>query len=174
MILAPGPLSDKSEIETGPELRAAVRYPFTAAADVVDLRTQARVTGRSSDLGPGGCFIDLLSPFAAGALVRVRLEREHKVFEAVAKVSYTQQSLGMGLAFTKVKAEHQMVLRSWIAELSGEALPEINASAAESDSGEISAVLHLQQVLNELINLMVRKKVISAVEGTALLRKIFH
>ena len=178
MILVPGPLPGKSEIESGPERRAAVRYPFTAAAGVVDLRTQARVTGRSSDLGLGGCFIDVLSPFALGSLVRVRLEREQNVFEAVAKVSYSQQSMGMGLAFTEAKAEHLAVLKAWIAELSGEALPEPKVSTVEPivepDSGEISAVLHLQQVLNELINLMVRKKVISAVEGTALLRKIFH
>jgi hypothetical protein len=106
--------------------------------------------------------------------VRVRLEREKKVFEAMATVTYAQQSFGMGLAFTEIKPEHQSVLQSWIAELTGEALPEFNASVAESDSGEISAVLHLQQVLNELINLMVRKKVINAVEATALLRKIFH
>jgi len=53
-------------------------------------------------------------------------------------------------------------------------VPETNASVAEPHSDEISAVFHLQEVLNELINLMVRKKVINAVEATALLRKIFH
>jgi hypothetical protein len=174
MILVPGPLSGKSEMESGPERRGVVRYPFTATAEIMDLRSSTRVAGRSSDLGLGGCYIDILSPFAVGSPVRVRLEREQKVFEAMATVSYTQQSFGMGLAFTEVKPEHQIVLRSWIAELSGEALPETNVSVAESDSGEISTVLHLQQVLNELINLMVRKKVINAVEATALLRKIFH
>src|SRR6267154_4148671 len=174
MTLAPGALPDRSGIEGQPERRLAVRYPFTATAEIMDLRSNTRVTGRSSDLGLGGCYIDILSPFTAGSLVRVRLEREKKVFEAMATVSYAQQSFGMGLAFTEVKPEHQVVLQSWIAELTGEALPETNASVAESDSGEISAVLHLQQVLNELINLMVRKKVINAVEATALLRKIFH
>jgi len=174
MTLAPGALPDRSGIEGQPERRLAVRYPFTATAEIMDLRSNTRVTGRSSDLGLGGCYIDILSPFTAGSLVRVRLEREKKVFEAMATVSYAQQSFGMGLAFTEVKPEHQVVLRSWIAELTGEALPEFNASVAESDSAEISAVLHLQQVLNELINLMVRKKVINAVEATALLRKIFH
>jgi len=174
MGVAPGPMPPDSEIGSGPERRRAVRYPFTAAAEIIDLSSHARVTGRSSDLGLGGCYIDILSPFTAGSLVRVRLEREKKVFEAMATVSYAQQSFGMGLAFTEVKPEHQVVLQSWIAELTGEALPEFNASVAESDSAEISAVLHLQQVLNELINLMVRKKVINAVEATALLRKIFH
>jgi hypothetical protein len=174
MTLASGALPDKSEIEKQPERRLAVRYPFTATAEIMDLRSNTRVTGRSSDLGLGGCYIDILSPFTVGSLVRVRLEREKKVFEAMATVSYAQQSFGMGLAFTEVKPEHKIVLQSWIAELTGDAVPETNASLAEPHSDEISAVFHLQEVLNELINLMVRKKVINAVEATALLRKIFH
>jgi hypothetical protein len=174
LTLAPGPIPIKSKIEAGPERRGAVRYPFTAAADVVELRSQARVAGRSSDLGLGGCYIDVLSPFAVGSVVRVCLEREQSVFEAVATVSYSQQSMGMGLAFTEVKTQHQAVLRAWVAELSGEGLPELDAAAVESDSGMPSTVLHLQQVLNELINLMVRKKIINETEGAALLRQIFR
>jgi hypothetical protein len=170
--LASGSIPIKSEMEAGPDRRSAVRYPFTAAADVVELRSQARVAGRGSDLGLGACYIDVLSPFAVGSVVRVRLEREQSVFEAVATVSYSQQSMGMGLAFTEVKTQH--VLRAWVAELSGEPLPEPDAAAVESDSGMPSTVLHLQQVLNELINLMVRKKVINEAEGAALLRQIFR
>ena len=173
MTLAPGSLTDKPKIERE-ERRCAVRYPFTATAEIMDLRSNTRVTGRSSDLGLGGCYIDILSPFTAGSPVRVRLEREKKVFEAMATVSYAQQSFGMGLAFTEIKAEHQSVLQAWIAELRGEAPPPTSASVAECDSEQTSAVLHLQEVLNELINLMARKKVINAVEATALLRKIFH
>ena len=176
MILVPGALSDKPEVQKQSERRRAVRYPFTATADIMDLRSNTRVTGRSSDLGLGGCYIDILSPFSAGSPVRVRLEREKKVFEAMATVSYAQQSFGMGLAFTEVKPEHQIVLQAWIAELSGETLPATIAPVTEShpDSDSMSAVLHLQEVLNELINLMVRKKVINAAEATAMLRKIFH
>src|SRR5258705_4521519 len=122
MTLASGALPDKSEIEKQPERRLAVRYPFTATAEIMDLRSNTRVTGRSSDLGLGGCYIDILSPFTVGSLVRVRLEREKKVFEAMAIVSYDEQSFGMGLAFTEVQPEHQSILPSWIAELTGEAM----------------------------------------------------
>jgi hypothetical protein len=173
-ILLPGPTPIKSEIEGDPERRRAVRYPFTAAADIVDLRSQTRVTGRSSDLGLGGCYIDMLSPFAVGSVVRVRLERQEHVFEAVAKVTYSQVSFGMGLAFTEVKPEHQAVLRAWVAELDGEALPEPDVAAAGPEYATLSTVLNLQQVLNELVSMMVRKKVISDTEGVALLRQIFR
>jgi PilZ domain-containing protein len=174
MIMVPGPIPVESEIGNAPERRRVVRYPFTAAAEIMDLRSHARVAGRSSDLGLGGCYIDILSPFTVGSAVRVRLEREQKVFEAMATVTNAQNSMGMGLAFTEVKPEHQAVLQAWVAELSGEALPKFEVAAAGPESGEISTVLNLQQALNELINLMVRKKVINESEGSALLRQIFR
>jgi hypothetical protein len=174
MIVVPGPMPIESEIGNGLERRRVVRYPFTAAAEIMDLRSHARVAGRSSDLGLGGCYIDILSPFTVGSAVRVRLEREQKVFEAMATVTNAQNSMGMGLAFTEVKPEHQAVLQAWVAELSGEALPKFDVAAAGPESGEISSVLNLQQALNELINLMVRKKVINESEGSALLRQLFR
>jgi hypothetical protein len=173
-ILAQGTPQDKSTTESIPERRQIMRYPFTATADVMDLHTRARVTGRNSDLGTGGCFIDLISPFGEGTLVLVRLEREKKVFQAVARVCYAQPTLGMGLAFTEIKSEDRIVLESWLAELDGSILPETHEALAPPDSSSISDVLRVQQVLNELINLMVRRKMISAEEGAALLRRIFE
>jgi hypothetical protein len=174
LVLVPGPIRVASEAPSGPERRQIIRYPFTAAAEILELRSQTRVAGRSSDLGLGGCYIDLMSPLAVGSIVRIRLEREQNVFEAMATVAYAHVSMGMGLTFTEIKPEHQAVLRTWVAELSGEQLPEPEVAAAEPESGMLSTVLHLQQVLNELINLMVRKKVINEAEGAALLRQIFR
>jgi len=57
--------------------------------------------------------------------VLVRLEREKKVFEAMAKVMYAKYSMGMRLVFYRGQAEYQAVLQAWVAELSGEALPKI-------------------------------------------------
>jgi hypothetical protein len=173
MIVVPGPMTVESKIGNGPERRRAVRYPFTAAAEILDVSSHARVAGRCSDLGLGGCYIDILSPFAIGSAVRVRLEREQKVFEAMATVTYAQLSMGMGLAFTEVKPEHQSVLEAWVAELSGEALPKFDLACAGPESGNLSTVLSLQQVLNELVGIMVRKKLINETEGAALLRKIY-
>jgi len=174
MGVAPGPMPAESEMGNGPERRRAVRYPFTAAAEIINLSSHARVAGRSSDLGLGGCYIDILSPFALGSAVLVRLERKKKVFEAMAKVMYAKYSMGMGLAFIEVKPEHQAVLQAWAAELSGEALPKFDVAAAGPESGNLSTVLSLQQVLNELVSLMGRKKLINETEGTALLRKLYH
>jgi hypothetical protein len=158
----------------GPENRAQVRYPFTAAAEIFELRSQTRITGRCSDLGAGGCYIDTLSPFAVGAVVRIRMKNDTREFEAAAVVAYTHVSMGMGLAFTEIKREHQAVLRSWIGELSGEPVPEPAASATEPETGAVEGNANMRLVLNELIYLLVRKKIITENEGSALLRQMFR
>jgi len=91
----PGPLRKDSQAPAGQnaELRRAFRY---AAAEVVELQSQTRVAGRSADLGPGGCYIDTMSPCPVGAVVRVRLESNMRQFEAIAVVTYALVSMGMG------------------------------------------------------------------------------
>jgi PilZ domain len=173
-IVFPAPLNEETQTSGGPERRVQVRYPFTAAAEVHELRSQTRVTGRCSDLSPGGCYVDTLSPFAVGSAVRVRIERELREFEAAAIVSYAHVSMGMGLSFTAIKREHQDVLRSWIADLSGEQPSEPVVSTTERETGAIEENANMRFVMNELITLLVRKKIITENEGSGLLRQMFR
>lgn len=87
------------------ERRASVRYPFTAAADVVDVQEAARLSARTSDLGRGGCFIDTVSTFPVGTIVSLRITSEGKSFEGRACVVYEAIGMGMGLAFTRVEPD---------------------------------------------------------------------
>ena len=142
-----------------------------------DLRSQTRVTGRCSDLGSGGCYIDTLSPFIVGTAVRVRIVRDSQEFEAAAVVAYAHVSMGMGMAFTEITREHQRVLQSWIANLSGEqtrgsAASEASAEEAEPEPGV--SIASLQLVVNELLTLLIRKKIITENEGAKLLRELFR
>jgi hypothetical protein len=102
------------------------------------------------------------------------MERDNREFEAAAVVTYALVSMGMGLAFTEIKHEHQSVLRAWIADLSGEKPLEAAASAAEPETGAIEANANMRLVVNELIALLVRKKVITENEGSGLLRQMFR
>ena len=112
--LWPGTAPKETSNEPAPERRTVQRFPFTASAEVIDLRSKARVTGRSSDLGLGGCYIDTLAPFAVGAAVRVRLERGLLNFEAEGTVTYALVSLGMGLSFSDFEPKDHAVLEKWI------------------------------------------------------------
>jgi hypothetical protein len=80
--------------------------------------------------------------------------------------------MGMGLSFQEINPESAVVLRSWIAELSGEKSPQIEASYTGQEAGLRSANMAL--ILNELINLMIRKKLITENEGASLLRQMFR
>jgi hypothetical protein len=158
----------------GRENRAQVRFPFTAAAEVYELRSQTRLKGRCSDLSSGGCYVDTLSPFPLGAVVRVRIERDKREFEAEAVVAYAYVSMGMGLAFKEIKPEHEDVLRSWIADLSGEQPPEPATSTSERETEATEVNANVRLVLNELITLLVRKGMITETEGARLLRQMFR
>ncbi len=173
-IVFPAPSREEPPKSGGPENRTQDRFPFTAAAEVFELRSQTRVKGRCSDLSSGGCYVDTLVPFAVGAVVKVRMERDTREFEAAAVVAYSHAHMGMGLAFTEIKREYQDVLRFWIAELSGQQAPEPAASVTEPETGAIDADANVRLGLNELIYLLVRKKILSENEATGLLRQMFR
>lgn len=100
--------------------RIVERCPFVASAEVTDLSSQTRQTGRTSELGIGGCYIQAPDPFPNGTLVQLRIFREQGVFEAQAKVVYShdaQFNSGMGLAFQEIAPNQRSVLESWLAEI---------------------------------------------------------
>jgi hypothetical protein len=174
LIVLPGPTPRGSGDTNVCERRTAPRFPFTLEAEIFDIGSQARVVGRSSDVSSEGCYIDTISPFAVGAVVRVRLRRGPNEFETKAIVKYALLSMGMGLAFTEIKPEQQAVLQKWIADLSGERSLEAEELSADPETGVAPELGDLRQILNELINLMMRRKIISEKEGTGLLRQMFR
>lgn len=153
--------------------REGLRFPFTIAADVTELPSQIRVAGRTSDIGLGGCYVDTLTPLSVGAVVRLRLERELRQVDAVAKVVFAHPSMGMGLRFCEVNPAHEAILQSWVTEASGDRAREPGAPGPGPE-GMVSAILNLREVLNELINLMVRNRMVDDKQVAPLLRRIFH
>jgi hypothetical protein len=155
------------------ERRKHVRYPFTAAAEVFEPRTEARVAGRSSDLARGGCFIDAMSPFPIGTSVVVFLTVDQNKFEAKARVVYSQTGMGMGLEFTSMNPDDRWVLEQWLSELSGEPPPKLKVIEAESAQEPVaSGNDEPRYVLNELIITLMRKGMLTDKEGKALLLKL--
>jgi PilZ domain-containing protein len=97
--------------------RAVRRCPFVAAAEVTDLRSGTRLAARTSELGLGGCYIDVLNPLPLGAAVQLKIVRDQGVFETPAKVVYCDPKFGMGLAFSEMAPDQRSLLETWLVEL---------------------------------------------------------
>ena len=157
------------------ERRRHPRYGISAMAETVDLQSDTRVSGRISDIGIGGCYVEVMSPFAVGAAVKVTITKDGKSFAAKGRVLYAAGGIGMGLIFTEIEASQQPVLDRWIAELSGEAAPEPKAEQPEPQvRSEASAIYEQRYVLNELIITLIRKRVLTDAEGKTLLQKLMQ
>jgi hypothetical protein len=97
--------------------RAVRRCSFVATAEVTDLRSGARLSGRTSELGVGGCYVDALNPFPEGTAVQLKILRDQGVFETQAKVVYCHPRFGMGLSFSEMTPDHRLLLETWLVEL---------------------------------------------------------
>ena len=182
MLNQPAKLGPRPVEKNPSERRRSPRYAFTASAEVIELKTLTKVIGRTSDIARGGCFVDVISPFPEGTAVKVRLSLEQRSFEAQAKVVYSQNGMGMGVAFLSASAEHVKILEGWLAKLSGaepmnagnsEAMSEPMPAPPQGHSKvEPTSDLEPKFVLNELIITLMRKRVLSEAEGKALLQKL--
>jgi len=153
------------------EHRANARFPFTATAEVIELRSKAKVAGRTSDLSLGGCYVDTINTFPVGTPVTLRLTYAGRTFQVQSAVVYAHAGMGMGIAFTQVTPDQLEVLQAWVGQLSGEGEPLVEQAAAASNEP-----LHRNErhVLNQLISLLIRKNLLTEAEGAALLRELFR
>lgn len=159
-----------NQAEDTNERRNAVRYQLTVSAEVVEIKSGTRFSSRTTDLGPGGCFVDTLMPLPVNSEVRVRLHKDNFSFEAIGTVTFSQAGLGMGIAFNEMRPEKQNALDAWLAELTmaRPASLERHAEPVKSAGMSDAAATVLTQ---RLIRLLVKRGVISDADAAALLRE---
>jgi c-di-GMP-binding flagellar brake protein YcgR len=97
--------------------RYAIRYPFAADAELMDLESGTQASGVTSDISLGGCFICTSKPLPLKARVRVRLSRKGEAIEALGLVRIVKTRVGMGVEFIDVDASHMKMLSRWIEQL---------------------------------------------------------
>src|SRR5260370_41673274 len=92
--------SDSGEDAKQPGLREqryAIRYPFAADAEMLELQSGIRVNGVTSDLSAGGCFVCAGHPVEVGARVRGTLTHNGQKVEMLAVVRVVKARFGRGL-----------------------------------------------------------------------------
>ncbi len=172
----PNPLHKQSGHRAGPdsgaataesERRGALRYPFTAAVEVLESGSGTRLSARLCDLSLEGCYIDTLNPFPRGTLVRLRFVKGKTVFETPARVSYSHPGLGMGVVFADLTPDRRAVLTEWLTEHSTPVEPAAQpeqpaAKSAEPRQSDRALVVGLLRVL-------IRKGIVTESEAKTLL-----
>jgi len=148
--------------------RTADRHAIIASAQVIDLGSGARFSTRTTDLGPGGCFVDTLVPLPVRSRVHVTVHKGKTQFETDGTVVYSQTGLGMGIEFDALTPSQRIALERWLQELTG------GRVASAKDSGSVQGGPPKDggpelAAMARLVQLMVSKGVLTNAEAASIL-----
>lgn len=99
------------------ERRYTIRYPFASDATLIDLETGEEISGVTSDISLGGCFVCSSKSLRPNARARMKLERKGKFLEALVVVRIVKPRIGMGIEFFDLEAPNNAILAEWIEAL---------------------------------------------------------
>jgi hypothetical protein len=99
------------------ERRSVPRYGLIAQTDVFEPVSGLRISGRISEVSLKGCYVDLLNTLPTQTAVEVCISRDQGTFTSPGKIIYTQEGMGMGVAFLNTPADQLKILDSWLVEL---------------------------------------------------------
>ena len=97
--------------------RYAIRFPFAADVELIDMESGARAVGVTSDISLGGCFVCTSKPFPVATRVRITLTRKGQRIEALAVVRILKPRIGMGIEFIDVEGVYHDLLGRWIEQI---------------------------------------------------------
>ena len=95
--------------------RYTIRYPFAADAEMIDMESGKQVTGITSDISLGGCFICTSNnSFRVNTRGRLRLERKGEVLDGLVVVRIVKPRIGFGVEFFDLDERNSRILNNWI------------------------------------------------------------
>ena len=97
--------------------RYAIRHPFAADVECLDLESGTAVSGVTSDLSMGGCFVCTSKPLMLGCRIRLILKRKEQVVEALSVVRIVKPRIGMGIEFLDIESKFQSTFERWLEQL---------------------------------------------------------
>jgi hypothetical protein len=99
--------------------RYTIRFPFAADAEMIDMETGKQLTGVTSDISMGGCFICTSRPFPVNTRGRLQLSRKGQVLDALVVVRIVKPRIGLGVEFFDLEPPNNDLLVAWIDSLRG-------------------------------------------------------
>jgi hypothetical protein len=155
------------------ERRKHVRHPFTAMAEAVELKSRTRVSGRTSDLSLGGCYVDTTSSFPAGTVMKMRITKEARTVELQAVVVYSLVDMGMGVKFTSADPEQLRIVQEWLGEPSREPVAEPESTQICDRSCSVDSQGGAEfEVLKEIVTELMKQGVLSSAKSEFMLQRL--
>jgi len=99
------------------EHRRAARRTLIASAELIDVRTEARLKARTSDVSTVGCYLDTMTTLPAGTEVRLTISHNEATVTVLGIIANSQPHVGMGIRFTDISLDDQKVMEMWLAAL---------------------------------------------------------
>lgn len=112
----PSPVSPSRLIRLR-DRRYTIRYPFAADAELIDMETGKQVSGVTSDISLGGCFICTSKPLSVNTRARLTLARKGQVLETTVVVRIVKPRIGLGVEFFDLEPPNDRILSKWIENL---------------------------------------------------------
>jgi hypothetical protein len=99
--------------------RYTIRYPFAADAEMIDMESGKHLTGVTSDISLGGCFICTSRSFPVNTRARLQLTRRGQVLDGLVVVRIVKPRVGIGVEFFDLESPNTELLAAWIDSLRG-------------------------------------------------------
>lgn len=100
------------------ERRSSPRYLLVATTEIMEPIARIRLSGRTAEIGGGGCYIDILNPLPKGSVIQLFIRRDSGTFQTWGRVAYAHEGIGMGVQFFDTAPEQTRILKEWLEELS--------------------------------------------------------
>ncbi len=97
--------------------RYTIRYPFAADAELIEMESGKQVTGVTSDISLGGCFVCTSKPLPVNSRARLRLTRKSQVLDTIVVVRIVKPRIGLGIEFFDLQPPNDQMLTAWIESL---------------------------------------------------------
>jgi hypothetical protein len=97
--------------------RYSIRHPFAAEAEMLELESGSRVSGVTSDLSLGGCFVCARRTLEVGARVRGTRTHESQKVKMLGVVRVVEPQVGIGLEFLDIDPGSSAILLAWMENL---------------------------------------------------------
>ena len=97
--------------------RYTIRYPFAGDVELIDMETGKQVTGVTSDISLGGCFVCTSKTLPQNTRARMRLTRKGQVLDTLVVVRIVKPRIGLGIEFFDLEPPNDRVLSAWIESL---------------------------------------------------------